>query len=825
MQCIYLDGMFGLNNGYCHDISYVGQFTFDENVVGFIGGIAGRQARGAIYDAYSCPSLAFTSGAFTDTLSVDITTDYLVNINCSKSIGEIVDNSINTHPEVEFIVRTSAAANTAYNDLIKTDVITGKVIEDVNSSNNVLTSFSAIYVTDISAKDGYIMPEVFGNMHTSAKVFKITDRSLDDELLSNCKLIVSSDELAQYTKNNATTAQITMTNAALYNTYCVVTYSYGSTTIDKMAICTTDKNTYYGVNSNVDDFVLVTDDVTQIDVQCYATLPVNESYFSAGISLSWLLNLSETNLGSAITVAQYDKKLTRLPTSSLNITLSPLFHAGGFCGEYVITDMTEKSFMSTNDEYDNMQLYNFSAYSLSNIYSLCKSVSLFTDEEIFKRQYSAYNTISDFAADMSLDTMNKSNSDLLSAFAYTSANSLQRIKFNNVNVCYDNIEQEATNTAFCSTRNKFIRYFNYTPDAMPAVIVSEPHGAGHSEGKTHEPNFGITWLDQLFFKGKAYKTGIYDATDQLDCTDAYINSPAQVSSFDMRNESYTKNESIYTWLYHEKLFDTFIETDGIDTGTAYITTQSDCVDWSPAINTPYQYVQGRVGYNKYPPKHDNIEYDKYLYGSSDEKYGYYRKVSTRYNNNMSFNISEAILRQTNTINNIHNERTKPAYTYTYSSDPITGLPVLSLTLGYTDNYIFTAEQVVASLNKAYALTSDSYYAISADNNTYTDLPTFTYNDEPLYKNSLVFGYIPGSADILSCLDQDVSRHLYCSGISADDIQYMLVVDAEKRPIFDVKLDVTAADNDGYIVDFEKIQTMTRTETGDISGLAINIVNG
>ena len=84
---------------------------------------------------------------------------------------------------------------------------------------------------------------------------------------------------------------------------------------------------------------------------------------------------------------------------------------------------------------------------------------------------------------------------------------------------------------------------------------------------------------------------------------------------------------------------------------------------------------------------------------------------------------------------------------------------------------------------------------------------------------------PGSADILSCLDQDVARHLYCSGISADDTQYMLVVDAEKRPIFDVKLDVTAADNDGYIVDFEKIQTMTQVETGDISGLAINIVNG
>lgn len=186
---------------------------------------------------------------------------------------------------------------------------------------------------------------------------------------------------------------------------------------------------------------------------------------------------------------------------------------------------------------------------------------------------------------------------------------------------------------------------------------------------------------------------------------------------------------------------------------------------------------------------------------------------------------QQVVNNLNKIDDIHPDDVKPAYTYTYSSNPITnfGLPVLALKLGYTDNYVFTADPVTASLNKAYTLTSDSYYAISADNDTYTALPTFMHNDEPLYKNSLVFGYIPGSADILSCLDQDVSKHLYCSGISANDIQYMLVVDAEKRPIFDVKLDVIAADNDGYIVDFEKIQTITRAETGDISGLAINIV--
>ena len=372
-----------MNNGYCHDISYIGQFTFDENVVGFIGGIAGRQARGAIYNAYSCPSLAFTSGAFTDTVSVDVTTDYVVTVDCSKNIGEIVDNSIATNSNIDLTVVTSAAANTAYDNLVKYDSITGKVIEDVNPTSIVFSTFSATYVTDISAKDGYIMPEVFGNTHTSARVFKIAGAVSNDELLSNCVLMVSSDELSQYTKDNVTTAKVIMNaTPTFYNAYCVVTYGYGDNVVDKLAICTTDKNVYYSVNADVDDFVLVTDDVTRIDVECSATLPVNENYYSADILMSWMLNLSETDLGNAITATQYDKKLITLPTSSLNITLSPLFHAGGFCGEYIITDMVEKSFMSTNAAYDRMQLYNFSAYSLSNVYSLCKSISLFTDEEI-----------------------------------------------------------------------------------------------------------------------------------------------------------------------------------------------------------------------------------------------------------------------------------------------------------------------------------------------------------------------------------------------------------------------------------------------------------
>lgn len=73
---------------------------------------------------------------------------------------------------------------------------------------------------------------------------------------------------------------------------------------------------------------------------------------------------------------------------------------------------------------------------------------------------------------------------------------------------------------------------------------------------------------------------------------------------------------------------------------------------------------------------------------------------------------------------------------------------------------------------------------------------------PLSANSLVYGFTPVSSDIVEILNEDVSRTFNCTGLSADDMRYILLVDNQQRPILDISLDATACKNDGYIVKFD-----------------------
>lgn len=105
--------------------------------------------------------------------------------------------------------------------------------------------------------------------------------------------------------------------------------------------------------------------------------------------------------------------------------------------------------------------------------------------------------------------------------------------------------------------------------------------------------------------------------------------------------------------------------------------------------------------------------------------------------------------------------------------------------------------------------------------------------DTLTANSLVYGYIPPSADILKALNRSTYATLNCTGVSANDLQYVLLVDEQRRPILDIKLDVTAVDNAGYIVKFDDIGSTPyiKSEFTDFlfyntkGGLAINIENG
>ena len=118
----------------------------------------------------------------------------------------------------------------------------------------------------------------------------------------------------------------------------------------------------------------------------------------------------------------------------------------------------------------------------------------------------------------------------------------------------------------------------------------------------------------------------------------------------------------------------------------------------------------------------------------------------------------------------------------------------------------------------------------------TNIHKFVDNDgDVLSSHMIVFGYIPPEDNIVHALDRSMYTTVNCTGISANDIQYMLIYDERQRPIMDVKLDTTAVDNAGYIVKFDGIGFLDaevkalpptiETNFTQFGGLGINIENG
>lgn len=515
-----------------------------------------------------------------DIVTVNNETDFTVSSLCNFTFGNIIDNYIDSHEifeQSDDILTINFAKNdpTEDEEASVVSAYSGIVISTEDTSNIIaITSLSARYFTDISAKDGYIMPDVFHNNYTSARVFQLIS-VVNDLIDAKCKLTVSSDSLIDDLGVSNVTLDVTSTN--IYNAYCVATYDDNN--ISELAICTLDDNTYSGVNG-MSDIKLVTPEVTRIIVNCTADVKQYvkpDEYSAATANLAVPFDISLTDLGGVIDTI-YDSTFNKIPTSAMQIVLAPLIHAGGYCGEYIFSDMSEKSFLTTIDA-NTVDLYDFANYSLNNIYSTMGVLHTDTpvDNDILDRQYSAYNTVSDFVADMTFDTMNKSNSDLLSAYAYTSSNSLQKLNFNNIRQVQNTYEFR--NSVFTlKSYSKFIRYINYTPDAMPAVIVNEMHGADHTKGKTREPNYGITWLDQLFSNSYSYATTYnHDSNDGHE--EAYINSIAETSAhISKKSTEMNSDDKIDCWHDNTKIFDTYITlTDDkyqlAEVVPAYITCQ------------------------------------------------------------------------------------------------------------------------------------------------------------------------------------------------------------------------------------------------------------
>lgn len=76
----------------------------------------------------------------------------------------------------------------------------------------------------------------------------------------------------------------------------------------------------------------------------------------------------------------------------------------------------------------------------------------------------------------------------------------------------------------------------------------------------------------------------------------------------------------------------------------------------------------------------------------------------------------------------------------------------------------------------------------------------------LSANSLVYSYVPTHEDITHILDSNENASLTCTGLSANDLQYVLIADEQHRPVMDIALNANEVSNNGYIVDFSPLVT-------------------
>lgn len=795
----------------------------------------GRQARGCLRDIYCISEFALTSGAFNDVVQLDNNDDVVVKevsspINITNYFPEDLTN-VYINSDASTITTWTKRGSDGSLENVNTVSVTGNVYSVSDRLFGGTGKYNNLkYITDISANDG--LYKSTNNVYTySARVFTVDSYSDDEHTVFNKGAIeVQSEQFDGFDKSTDAIVSAYITDIK-FTKYCMSI----DTNMSKPYLheWTIDTTVYTSVNNQFGEIQLVSP-------ESYISLTITaELATTASASMQIDIPVTATRLAVGHTDDNYvdataNTLLSTVSTSAVNIHLSPVMHAGGFCGEYIVNDLVEKSYniVKTDKQTEfTSSRYDFIDAFAANVYCNVKLTTADIPSNIDIPQYNQYNTIAGFAADLALDTMNKTNCDVLSGYPYTSARTNPVTNFINV---YCGFDEQTTSTKIdtFATTSDFIRYFNYTPDAMPAVIMSTAHGKSHAEGKTFEPNFGNTWLDQLFVAGNAYPHV------NTEFADSYINAPAQTI-----NSISAKETLLNAWENHESLYDTYFYFAYADianrsTVTSYITKQSTVTSASTGVNTidtPFQYSQGRIGYD--------TTANEYSYSTNTN---YYLPVTAKVHTDSNVkDISDKIENIVFDNSSIHHDTT-PAFVYTYDTKTVSNkLPVVPFYIQYADNYLLAKDESIrladtldetytisASKNKAYTLSSNSYSTIYlANKDTYTALPVFEQDGNPLSSNSLVFGYIPSSADILYCLNQSIVGKLTCSGISADDLQYMLVVDDKHRTIFDTKLDITAADNDGYIVDFPEIRSFDTVQQesvhslGSLSGLAINIVNG
>ena len=802
-----IGGVFGLNNGAIAGVCYDGTMQFNNCTVALIGGIAGRQARGTSYDSIGKVNISTTSGAFADKVTVKLPEKtYKSQYRGFTLLSAVVPVST-TIPGSVTVYEPNGSNTQTYEC-------------SINSTNQAGKKFLPVFQYESS----YV-----GELSALA-----SDNGQSDYSFYACKILsVSSIILDQFNVTDDISVNCTVFPGG---TVALKPYGFsvadGYLRIDNIDgtpqtgyVVTQDTNTYQRILGKTEEDVTLVKNTSRVFVNLSGSIgtPASSVYCTVTAALS----STSLDMYKVSAVSADDRVSKSGEFSAINIILPPLFNVGGYCGEYVVTD---RYLRDDKHEYTNgIGKYNYNYHDTQLLYDMydvggfayLDANAVVGDAETLARQYGTYNSIAGFAANISIDTMNKSDCDTISAYPYTSATSLHYKDFYDVNFTAQSNGGSELASVF-SSPCVFAKYINYVPDMMPAVVMAASHGHSHSKGDTYEPNFGITWLDQLFYgtgptapghEGEDNQSNVAYWMKDDEWADRYINTISQAGYSEAVANATEQNNAYYD---RGSLLNTFIKFNNTQqlqlTLTAYETKQH-VLD---SINAAYQYPNGRAGYNESMYISASTRASSYSFDYNAES-NYYNTVTSNAYFHPGIEPSDVKSEILKSVTGVQPTTHLQSYIFSYSSTPVLNgaLPPVKLNLTYTTAYSLTdmslstaPSAVTARLaeeqtRKCYMLTSDSFSTIYESNTT---PPGFTFKADdnmPITSNRLVYGFIPTTADIAKCLDADPLAHVYCSGVSANDLQYVLVVDEANRPIFDIKLDVESVENQGYSVAFDR----------------------
>ena len=811
-QAYLLGALFGLNNGNLTNVAVKSVTTFETNTVALVGGIAGRGGRGILNGVYANTHFSAHSAMYEHYISVQSEPV----VTASKQNVYLPATGTNLY---NYQTPGTHKANIMYgvtgSDLSGTTAISGIYVAAGVDEDDIVAVLSADaeYEGTVTQND-YTLSAIGRNTTPLTSIFEDT--------------VTPSESVKRLYSLAFTSANVINPNKIQLS----AVFRDTNLNQDCTAACkifNVEVADYYGLSKNVTALT----SMSSLDSDCvynYAdgkTLTINPMltiHFSGEYdvlrTVKGYVSLPIEDIDTGAVTAGTGNFTTCAYNTDFKIKLSPLVNIGGIFGEYVYSDA--------------QQVINAAAHVSANNFK--------TDNG-----YNQANCLSYFAANLTFDSANKSNPDLYSATNFYSDHA--RVKNDlKCSACATDgahLLSPFTNCSDMYTTAQFVHYLNMYNQIAPAIVSTQYTFNAHTKSKTEPPALGSMFTDFNFYQfglnmgsncngyGDPYTFGNFLITNAN--TGIYFNFPAQLQYYNHKESTYAGNKSL--WKYSTVITAAYNLAAG-STFTAFATKQLDSAP---------QHIPMYRGRSSIDANNENVTFNVTAYNN----------VSVTAPTGTVYSLNERIDDIATIIRNARSVVNDPIYIYSHSAENInTTINHVPLTMYYTDyvgagtsayDYTLDTDVINAWLTasnsaRCYVLSSDSYTRIIKEPK-YTS--TRTYDDGtgvPISANSLIYGFIPTSADVVRALNVAEDATLLCSGIKADHINYLLVVDNAHRPIFDVELDVTAVDNDGYYIKFPQIYVEHITADSDAShssgprpivlagkaklgGLAINIENG